>query len=412
MTVNSLLKNILRSEIIFKSDTMPGSICQRILNEYVERIENFSCDGCGPISDDQYRFKNSDEVLKKAVPIAMENRKQSGLEGLVKGLEAVIINTEASNFTPAVKDLLDFTGLKLDSSYENDNFKEAVLKVDSSADFLIRHRKSGENPFLPYNAGPKTREMPNTRLETLVFQTPNLEKYVDIQKERGVNFLSDEIIQRDEYSFIQTLPSSYTGNSIGFIEWKGQRGKYISNEDKLLDLDINKSDSDYLSNVKYLDHAASRLESQNRDAAIIEFMELTNYKFDFAIYVKNFNSITNVARLSEKDYAQVFTTGISPFTTLEESGPTEKFVHNYGPRVHHMAFHTENIEDTFQGLVQDGMEFLLELVGSPEEGLKQTFTKGSKSTYLVNEYIHRYGDFDGFFTRSNVTELTRATDAQ
>jgi hypothetical protein len=31
---------------------------------------------------------------------------------------------------------------------------------------------------------------------------------------------------------------------------------------------------------------------------------------------------------------------------------------------------------------------------------------------LVTEYIHRYGDFDGFFTKSNVTLLTGATGRQ
>ncbi len=141
-------------------------------------------------------------------------------------------------------------------------------------------------------------------------------------------------------------------------------------------------------------------------------MELTNYRFDFAIYVRTMNSITNVARLSDETYAQVFTAGIAPFTSPETSGPTEKYVHNYGSRVHHLAFHTENIEDTYQTLVQEGLGFLIELVGSPEEGLKQTFTRGMRSTFLVNEYIHRYGGFDGFFTRSNVTDLTRATDVQ
>jgi len=30
----------------------------------------------------------------------------------------------------------------------------------------------------------------------------------------------------------------------------------------------------------------------------------------------------------------------------------------------------------------------------------------------VNEYIHRYGDFDGFFTRTNVERLTKATERQ
>jgi hypothetical protein len=108
----------------------------------------------------------------------------------------------------------------------------------------------------------------------------------------------------------------------------------------------------------------------------------------------------------------VFTSGISPYVSEEVSGPTEKFVHNYGTRVHHLAFQTEDIEDTYSALVEDGMEFLIELVGSPEEGLKQTFSQPSKNTLLVNEYIHRYGDFDGFFTKSNVTLLTEATDKQ
>ncbi len=100
------------------------------------------------------------------------------------------------------------------------------------------------------------------------------------------------------------------------------------------------------------------------------------------------------------------------YKSEEESGPTEKFIHNYGTRVHHTAFRTENIEETFEAIKEDGMDFLIELVGSPEDGLKQTFTTASENTLLVNEYIHRYGDFDGFFTRSNVTKLTEATKKQ
>jgi hypothetical protein len=141
-------------------------------------------------------------------------------------------------------------------------------------------------------------------------------------------------------------------------------------------------------------------------------MNLTNYNFAFAIYVKVFNSITNVARFSPKDFAMVFTSGISPYIDDEQSGPTEKFVHNYGPRVHHIAFRTEAIEQTVSGLKDKGMSFLLDLVGSAEEGLQQIFSCPSENTLLVNEYIHRYGDFDGFFTRSNVTMLTGATAKQ
>lgn len=252
--------------------------------------------------------------------------------------------------------------------------------------------------------------MPNTRLETFVFDTKDIQEYVSIQESRGVHFLKD-ITHTDTYSFVQTIPSAYTGNSLGFIEWVN-KGDYFTSESDELAWQMEKPDRDYLKHIKELDHTATRARAQDRDAAIIEFMELTNYNFDFAIYVKLFNSITNVARLSAKDFAMVFTSGISPYTSDEESGPTERFIHNYGTRVHHMAFRTEKIEDTVTLLGEDGMGFLIELVGSPDEGLKQTFSQPSAHTLLVNEYIHRYGDFDGFFTRSNVTLLTEATEKQ
>ena len=121
---------------------------------------------------------------------------------------------------------------------------------------------------------------------------------------------------------------------------------------------------------------------------------------------------TSVVRLSPRDFAMVFTSGISPYISDEASGPTEKFIQNYGTRVHHIAFQTEDIEDTYNALGNDGMKFLIELVGSPKEGLKQTFTEPSENTLLVNEYIHRYGHFNGFFSKSNVTLLTEATGKQ
>jgi len=386
-------------------------ICPDVMKGYAEKVENFRCEWCGPTADDPYSFRNSDAVLKEAVSLVSENRKKWGLEGLVGDLQAVMINTQEENLVPATRELIDSTGLSLHSAFRGPEHSDIVLKVEGSADFILRHRNGSPSPFREYNIGPKTSHFPDTRLETFVFETPDLERYVDIQKKRGVRFMTDGIVHGDTHSFIQTIPSSFTGNSIGFIQWK-KKGDYMNGDEDEWDPPLGEKDREYLRNIKHLDHAATRLESLNRDAGIIEFMELTNYHFDFAIYVKSFNSITSVARLHRGIYAQVFTTGIEPFRTLEKSGPTEKYVHNYRPRVHHLAFHTEKIEDTFESLQQDGMRFLLELVGAPEEGLKQTFTRGSPYTFLVNEYIHRYGDFDGFFTKSNVTELTRATDSQ
>jgi 4-hydroxyphenylpyruvate dioxygenase-like putative hemolysin len=378
----------------------------------VHQSETDKCPECGSGPPYTYNFKNSDEYLKKEAPKVLKERKEAGLQGLVNGLEYIIINTEPTTQKKAVLELLQYTGLECANVFEDDSFVTAVLQgkqPPNSPDIVVQSRKNG-NPFMKYNVAPKTTHVPNTRLETFVFETTDIEKYVSIQKLRGVTFLNDPV-HTENYSFVQTIPSSYTGNSIGFIEWNNNR-EYTSENSKPINWDIEKPDKNYLQNIYGLDHTATRVKAKNRDAAIIEFLELTNYHFDFAIYVKVFNSITNVARLSDTDFAMVFTSGISPYISDEESGPTEKFIHNYNVRVHHMAFHTDNIEDTVASIKEDGMDFLIELVGSPDEGLKQCFTRSSENTLLVNEYIHRYGDFDGFFTRSNVTKLTAATEKQ
>ena len=114
-----------------------------------------------------------------------------------------------------------------------------------------------------------------------------------------------------------------------------------------------------------IDHAATRVRAEDRDPAILEFISLTNFHFAFSIYTDYLNSITNVSRSQGGRFALVFTSGISPFADEEQSGPTEKFIHNYGVRTHHLAFHTEYIEATVQALAEDGREFMTELLGGP-----------------------------------------------
>ena len=53
-------------------------------------------------------------------------------------------------------------------------------------------------------------------------------------------------------------------------------------------------------------------------------------------------------------------------------------------------------------------DFLLGVIGSQEEGLKQIFSSASEHSSLIIEYVQRFGDFDGFFTKQNVAELTHA----
>jgi len=358
----------------------------------------------GSVSDDT-------SLLAANKQIASE-RRQIGIKGLVGGLDHIIINTEPKKQLATVKELMLTTGLRPYYAFEDDYNAVFILEAEKSANFVITSRKNDANPFLDFNKAPKSKHLPNTRLETLVFNSPDLKRYVSIQKDRGIKFMTDEIIEKRNCLFIQTTPSYFTGNSIGFIQWTGKKDDYRSQSGRDLKIELYKPRLKHLTEIKYLDHVATRVEAINRDKAIIEFMELTNYTFDFAIYIKKLKSITSVARLTKSDFALVFTSGISKDIEEEYIGPTEKYVRNYGTRVHHMAFHTEDIDYVFHRFKKSGMEFLSELVGSPGEGLFQAFTTGSPNTFLVNEYIHRFGDFDGFFTKSNVEILTKATEKQ
>ncbi|OPL20140.1 MAG: hypothetical protein AVO35_01220 [Candidatus Aegiribacteria sp. MLS_C] len=346
------------------------------------------------------------------MPRVLEERRSSGLEGLVGGLEFVIINTEEDRLFPAAEELAVRTGHRPGGGFTGPGEKALLLTREGSAGIMVRHRTGGRNPFTRFNSGPKSSRFPITRLETLVFSVTDIAAYHEIQREAGRSFADDGIRSFDGYLYLETHPSEYTGNALGFVQWRGEPGNFGSAEREELSWDAPPPPGNLGEKVGFLDHMATRVRAEDRDRAIVEFMELTNYTFDFSVYVEIFNSITNVARLSPEDYAMVFTSGIRPFAGTEHSGPTEKFIENYGPRVHHMAFDTGDIREVYSTLVDSGQGFLIELVGSEEEGLRQTFTEPSEHTMIVNEYIHRYGGFDGFFTRSNVTLLTGSTDRQ
>ena len=357
-------------------------------------------------------LSREEEALIEKTSLVPGMRQKAGLEGLVGGLDSVIIAVEAERLEPAVSELLRHTGLRCTEAFTGTECRGYVLGLPGSASVIVRSRGIKKNPFALVNRARMTGALPDTRLETFVFSTPDIRDYVRIQKGRGVKFLTVKPVESASYSFIQTVPSRFTGNSLGFIEWKNAERLYIPDGAGTVSPVPEKTVLPFLKNIGGLDHTATRVRAQDRTAAILEFLHLTNYHYDFGVHVKSLNSITSVARRNPEDFAMVFTSGITPYISDEESGPTEKFIRNYGTRVHHMAFRTDRIEEAVARLKDGGMRFLLDLVGSREEGLKQIFSEPSPNTLIINEYIHRYGGFDGFFTRSNVEQLTEATGRQ
>lgn len=357
-------------------------------------------------------FRNDDETLRMSAEAVLAERRRLGLEGLVGGLEAICIRVEPDDFVPAAREFLERTGHFLTDAFEEGGQRCCLLRLPGSADLLLRAGTVRDNPFRSYNFGPKSEHLPDTRLETFVFRCGDVRRYAAIQKGRGVEFLTPEPVETEASLFIQTRPSVHTGNSLGFVQWKGEPGRYRHGGCADLVLPLEKPGKPHLANILEVDHTATRVHARDRDPAILEFMGLTAYNFDFAVHVESLNSITNVARMPGGGFAMVFTSGIEPYSADGSSGPTEQYIHNYGRRVHHMAFRCRDIRAVFPSLKTDGMEFLTELVGSREEGLRQTFSRPSQRTLLVNEYIERYDGFDGFFTKSNVTLLTKATENQ
>ena len=177
-----------------------------------------------------------------------------------------------------------------------------------------------------------------------------------------------------------------------------------------------------------IDHLATRIYCQNREVAILEWLSLSSYYYWGSYDIREQNSSTNLTKsVHQSDEmrspAKVFTANNTPYFVnhLQQlPSPTETFVRNYGPRLHHIALAVrdgerhgrENIKYVVDQIAAQGRGFLLDVIGSKEQGLKQIFSSASEHSSLIIEYVQRFGDFDGFFAKDNVAELTHAAGVE
>lgn len=205
-------------------------------------------------------FRNDDGLLRQGDEAVLAERRRLGLDGLVGGLEAVIIGLEPDRLGEAAAEMLGRTSCVPAGAFAEAGERCCVLDSPNGVRFLLRTR-SGVNPFREHNLGPKSVHLPNTRLETFVFRCQDLDRYVTAQAKRGVRFLTPEPVDTDAFRFIQTVPSRYTGNSIGLIQWKGAPGRFRHSGCQDLDLGLDKPDKPHLRKIFELDHAATRVHA-------------------------------------------------------------------------------------------------------------------------------------------------------
>ena len=387
----------------------------------------------------RYGDKQNSPFFEDYLVRLLEERDRIGMTGMIRQIDALMITVEPGNSLAYVGELCLMTPYHYLVTLETEQHATHVLRIDMGApDVLVREVKDpgtrgifrSLNEVYPIGA-----HRPNSRYMGEIFRVTNTHDVVDLQKSRDVRFFNQDQIRRLELpgNMAVVKPSPYTHNIVGYWERPEDELRVYALGISSIRDDVNaayrqaKETQERLGLVDLLlpiDHLATRVYSQNREAAILEYLTLTSYYYWGSYDIDDQNSSTNVTKSAHhanelESPAKVFTAANHPYFVNHLLGlpsPTEDFVRNFGPRLHHLAVAVRdgeaggrpNIDYVVDSLRGCGREFLLDVVGSQEEGLKQIFSSASEYSSLIVEYVQRFGDFQGFFTKGNVANLTRA----
>jgi hypothetical protein len=391
----------------------------------------------------RYGDKRNSPFFEEYLRLLQEERDRIGLTAAIRQIDALMITVEPGNSLAYVGELCLMTPYHYLVTLESETHLTHVLRIDMSApDILVREVKDPNtrgifrslNEVYPIGA-----VRPNSRYMGEVFRVQNLHEVVELQKSRDIRFFNQDQVRRLELPGNMAIvkPSPYTHNIVGYWERpESDIRVYALGLSSIRD-DINRTYQDAKDTQARLgletlllpiDHLATRVYSQNREAAILEYLSLSSYYYWGSYDIADQNSSTNVTKSVHhanelESPAKVFTAANHPYFVnhlLKLPSPTEQFVRNFGPRLHHIAVAVQdgetagvaNIDHVVNSLRDCGQDFLLDVIGSKEEGLKQIFSSASEYSSLIVEYVQRFGDFQGFFTKQNVANLTHAAGVE
>jgi hypothetical protein len=383
--------------------------------------------------------KENSPMFEEFLVRLLEERDRVGLSEMIRGIDALMITVDPDRSVGYVNELCLMTPYHYLVTLESAEHFTHVLRIDlDSPDLLVREVKDPNmrgifrclNEVYPVGV-----DKPNSRYMGEIFRVSNLHDVVELQKEREVRFFNQEQIRKLELPANMAIvkPSPYTHNIVGYWERPEDELRVYALGISTIRDDIQRAYVE-AKNMQAglgldqlllpIDHLATRVYSQNREAAILEYLTLSSYYYWGSYDIASQNSSTNVTKslhytAESRSPAKVFTAANYPYFVnhlLKLPSPTEAFVRNFGPRLHHLAISVAdgqtqgqpNIDYAVAALQGCGKDFLLDVIGSQEEGLKQIFSRASEHSALIVEYVQRFGDFQGFFTKDNVAELTQA----
>lgn len=391
----------------------------------------------------QHGDKENSPFFKEYLQRLLEERDRIGLTGLIHEIDALMLTVDPGHSIDYIGELALMTPYHYLVTLESETHWTHVLRIDmNSPDILVREVKDPNirGIFRSLNeVYPIGSSKPNSRYMGEILRVSNLHSVVEMQKEREFRFFSQDEIRKLELpgNFAVSKPSPYTHNIVAYMERPEDhirvyalglssilpdvQERYLAAKELQKQLEIDDL-------VGPIDHLATRVYSQNREVAILEWLSWSSYYYWGSYDIKDQNSSTNVTKSVHyaeeiRSPAKVFTANNTPYFVnhLERlPSPTETFVRNYGPRLHHVALAVrdgerhgrENIDYVVSQIEAQGRQFLLDVIGSREEGLKQIFSSASEHSSLIIEYVQRFGDFDGFFTKNNVAKLTAAAGVE
>jgi hypothetical protein len=381
--------------------------------------------------------------FEEFLPKLLEDRDRIGLTDMVHEIDAMMITVEPGCSVAYISELALMTPYHYLVTLESESHWTHILRIDmNSPDIMVREVRDPNihgifrslNEVYPIGA-----HKPNSRYMGEIFRVTNLHEVVELQKTRDIRFFNQDQIRKLELPGNMAIvkPSPYTHNIVGYWERPPEEIRVYALGVSVINNDVNrgyieaketqaKLGLDKL--ILPIDHLATRIYSQNREVAILEYLTLSSYYYWGSYDISDQNSSTNVTKSVHYDDertspAKVFTAANHPYFVNHLVGlpsPTENFVRNYGPRLHHIALGVAdgetngqiNIDYVVDAIRAKGKDFLLDVIGSREEGLKQIFSSASEHSSLIIEYVQRFGDFDGFFTKQNVAGLTEAAGVE
>lgn len=381
--------------------------------------------------------------FEEFLPKLLEDRDRIGLTDMVHEIDAMMITVEPGCSVAYISELALMTPYHYLVTLESESHWTHILRIDmNSPDIMVREVRDPNlhgifrslNDVYPIGA-----HKPNSRYMGEIFRVTNQHEVVELQKAREIRFFNQDQIRKLELPGNMAIvkPSPYTHNIVGYWERPPEDIRVYALGVSVIHNDVNRG---YLEAketqaklgldklILPIDHLATRIYSQNREVAILEYLTLSSYYYWGSYDIASQNSSTNVTKSAHysderRSPAKVFTAANHPYFVNHLVGlpsPTESFVRNYGPRLHHIALgvadgetHGQiNIDYVVDSIKAKGKDFLLDVIGSREEGLKQIFSSASEHSSLIIEYVQRFGDFDGFFTKQNVAELTEAAGVE